>query len=115
MKERHRTAVLATFAHEIMLGIYERPDLAARDVLQALGLTSMDQVVSLTEFKNKQAASLKQASEVKFLKAQGWTLQAIQAAYPKAQYSTLHRTFAGMNNKAVATVAPEWFLNGKEE
>lgn len=49
---------------------------------------------------------IKQAAEVKFLKAQGWTLQAIQRAYPDAQYCTLRRTFAGLRNKAVAPVAP---------
>lgn len=60
------------------------------------------------------SAAIKQAGEVKFLKAQGWTLQAIQASYPDAQYSTLHRTFAGLNNKAVAPAEPEWFRSTVE-
>lgn len=52
---------------------------------------------------------IQQAAEVKFLKAQGWTLQAIQAAFPEAEYSTLYRTFSGRNNKGVAPVRPGWF------
>lgn len=47
--DKDRLAALATFAHEIWLGAYERPDLAAEAVLRDVRLMSIDSVVALTE------------------------------------------------------------------
>lgn len=49
MNDREKIAVLATFAHEILLGAYEYPAHRADEVLQEVGLLAIDQVVALSD------------------------------------------------------------------
>lgn len=65
-----------------------------------------------TGIRSKQ---LHQAGQIKYLWTHGWPIQRIQEAFPDSEYSTIRRTVVGAVNKAVASLAPEWFTTEEKK